>query len=75
MVWADTGRSWVSPSPNLRSAEAALAYPGTALLEATNVSEGRGTATPFLIVGAPWIDPGRLLPIALCLLTRLMTPR
>ncbi len=61
MTWADTGRRWRSPSPNLRSAEAALAYPGTALLEATNVSEGRGTRAPFLIFGAPWIDPGRLL--------------
>ena len=56
MTWADTGRPWVPPSPNLRSAEAALAYPGTALLEATNVSEGRGTEAPFLLLGAPWLD-------------------
>jgi uncharacterized protein YbbC (DUF1343 family) len=55
-TWADTGRSWVNPSPNLRSAEAALAYPGTCLLEATNLSEGRGTKTPFLVFGAPWLD-------------------
>ena len=55
MTWADTGRPWISPSPNLRSADAALAYPGTALLEATNVSEGRGTETPFLLLGAPWL--------------------
>jgi uncharacterized protein YbbC (DUF1343 family) len=54
MSWAETGRPWVSPSPNLRSAEAALAYPGTCLLEATNASEGRGTGAPFLLVGAPW---------------------
>jgi uncharacterized protein YbbC (DUF1343 family) len=54
MSWAETGRPWVSPSPNLRSAEAALAYPGTCLLEATNASEGRGTDAPFLLVGAPW---------------------
>ena len=60
MTWAETGRPWVAPSPNLRSPEAALAYPGTALLEATNVSEGRGTASPFLIFGAPWLDPARL---------------
>ena len=60
MVWADTGRPWVSPSPNLRSAEAALAYPGTAILEATNASEGRGTPTPFLLVGAPWLDTSRI---------------
>jgi len=56
MTWADTGRPWIPPSPNLRSAEAALAYPGTALLEATNVSEGRGTESSFLLLGAPWLD-------------------
>ena len=60
MTWLDTGRPWVSPSPNLRSAEAALAYPGTCLLEATNVSEGRGTETPFVLLGAPWIAAGAL---------------
>jgi uncharacterized protein YbbC (DUF1343 family) len=60
MTWADTGRLWVNPSPNLRSAEAAMAYPGTCLLEATNVSEGRGTEAPFLTVGAPWVDPEKL---------------
>jgi uncharacterized protein YbbC (DUF1343 family) len=54
LSWADTGRPWVAPSPNLRSAEAAMAYPGTCLLEATNASEGRGTEAPFLLVGAPW---------------------
>ena len=57
MTWADTGLTWVSPSPNLRSPAAALAYPGVALLEATNVSAGRGTPTPFLIFGAPWLGP------------------
>jgi uncharacterized protein YbbC (DUF1343 family) len=56
MLWSDTGRPWVAPSPNLRSAEAALAYPGVALLEATNVSEGRGTDAPFLLFGAPWLS-------------------
>ena len=56
MTWADTGRPWPRPSPNLRTAEAALAYPGVALLEATNVSEGRGTDAPFLLLGAPWLD-------------------
>ena len=55
MTWADTGRAWVNPSPNLRSAEAAIAYPGTCLLEATNATEGRGTEAPFLLVGAPWM--------------------
>ena len=60
MTWTETGRPWVNPSPNLRSAEAALAYPGTALLEATNVTEGRGTDAPFLLVGAPWLPSARL---------------
>lgn len=55
MTWEDTGRPWVPPSPNLRSPEAALAYPGVAMLEATNVSEGRGTESPFLLLGAPWL--------------------
>jgi uncharacterized protein YbbC (DUF1343 family) len=57
MEWADTGRRWHPPSPNLRSADAAIAYPGTAFMEATNVSEGRGTPTPFLVLGAPWMTP------------------
>ena len=60
MTWAGTGRPWVNPSPNLRSAEAAIAYPGTCLLEATNASEGRGTEAPFLLVGAPWMNPDRV---------------
>lgn len=60
MTWSDTERPWVPPSPNLRSPEAALAYPGTCLLEATNVSEGRGTGAPFLLLGAPWLKPEEL---------------
>ena len=48
-------RAWVPPSPNLPHWENALAYPGTALLEGTNLSEGRGTPNPFLLVGAPWL--------------------
>jgi uncharacterized protein YbbC (DUF1343 family) len=61
MRWGDTGRPWVPPSPNLRTADATLAYAGTALLEATNVSEGRGTEAPFLLLGAPWIRPEELI--------------
>jgi uncharacterized protein YbbC (DUF1343 family) len=60
MTWADTGRPWVNPSPNLRSPEAALAYPGTALYESTSATEGRGTDAPFLLLGAPWLDGPRL---------------
>jgi uncharacterized protein YbbC (DUF1343 family) len=61
MTWIDTGLEWIAPSPNLRSAEAALAYPGVGLLEATNLSEGRGTPQPFLFLGAPWLDPQTLV--------------
>lgn len=56
--WNDLGRPWIPPSPNLKTFEAALVYPGVAWLEATNVSEGRGTETPFLLWGAPWLGGG-----------------
>jgi uncharacterized protein YbbC (DUF1343 family) len=52
---ADTGLPWVGTSPNIRRLEAALLYPGTVLIEGTNLSEGRGTDTPFEITGAPWL--------------------
>jgi len=59
--WFDsTGQGWVNPSPNLRSLEEAALYPGVALIEATNVSVGRGTGTPFELIGAPWIDAKEL---------------
>ena len=47
---------WVQPSPNMPTLATALVYPGGCLLEATNLSEGRGTTRPFEVVGAPWID-------------------
>jgi uncharacterized protein YbbC (DUF1343 family)/CubicO group peptidase (beta-lactamase class C family) len=53
----DTGLPWVNPSPNIRSLMQALLYSGVGLLEATNVSVGRGTEQPFEVVGAPWIEP------------------
>lgn len=59
-----TGLEWVDPSPNMRSLTAALLYPGIGLLEMTNLSVGRGTDTPFEVVGAPWLD-GRALAAAL----------
>jgi uncharacterized protein YbbC (DUF1343 family)/CubicO group peptidase (beta-lactamase class C family) len=52
----ETGLPWVNPSPNLRSVAEALLYPATGLLEASNLSVGRGTDAPFERVGAPWID-------------------
>jgi len=54
--WFDsTGLTWISPSPNLRSVTEAALYPGVALIEGTNISVGRGTDTPFELVGAPWV--------------------
>jgi uncharacterized protein YbbC (DUF1343 family)/CubicO group peptidase (beta-lactamase class C family) len=53
--WDATNLMWVNPSPNMRSLTQALLYPGVGLLETTNVSVGRGTDTPFEILGAPWI--------------------
>ncbi|MGO9647943.1 MAG: exo-beta-N-acetylmuramidase NamZ domain-containing protein [Terriglobales bacterium] len=59
--WYDsTGLAWINPSPNLRSLTEAALYPGVALVEGTNVSVGRGTDTPFELVGAPWIKAREL---------------
>jgi uncharacterized protein YbbC (DUF1343 family) len=63
MLWPQTGRTWVLPSPNLPRWESCLVYPGQVLLEGTNLSEGRGTTTPFEVFGAPFIDPLKLLDI------------
>jgi uncharacterized protein YbbC (DUF1343 family)/CubicO group peptidase (beta-lactamase class C family) len=55
--WYDeTGLRWVDPSPNLRTLEEAILYPAVAMAEGANVSVGRGTGTPFELLGAPWID-------------------
>jgi uncharacterized protein YbbC (DUF1343 family)/CubicO group peptidase (beta-lactamase class C family) len=51
-----TGLEWVNPSPNMRSLSEAFLYPGIGLLEMTNLSVGRGTDTPFEVIGAPWLD-------------------
>ena len=60
-MWYDeTGLPWVPPSPNIPNLETAIVYPGTVLIEATNVSEGRGTDHPFRWIGAPWIDSNEL---------------
>lgn len=55
MLWDQTGLTWINPSPNMRTLNQALLYPGVALIEASNVSVGRGTDTPFELIGAPWI--------------------
>src|SRR5215469_6331707 len=55
--WFDsTGVGWTNPSPNLRSLTEATLYPGVGLVEGTNISVGRGTDTPFEVLGAPWVN-------------------
>jgi uncharacterized protein YbbC (DUF1343 family)/CubicO group peptidase (beta-lactamase class C family) len=59
--WYDeTGLPWVNPSPNLRSLTQAVLYPGVAMVEGANVSVGRGTDTPFELLGAPWVSADEL---------------
>lgn len=59
--WLDsTGVEWINPSPNLRSLTEAALYPGVGLIEGTNISVGRGTDTPFEVLGAPWINAREL---------------
>jgi len=59
--WFDsTGNLWVNPSPNMRSLTEATLYPGIGMIEATNISVGRGTGTPFELLGAPWVNSKEL---------------
>jgi uncharacterized protein YbbC (DUF1343 family)/CubicO group peptidase (beta-lactamase class C family) len=60
-----TGLRWINPSPNMRSLRQAVLYPGIGLLETTNLSVGRGTDTPFEVIGAPWLLDGRRLAAGL----------
>jgi len=60
MYFEDTGLPWVYPSPNMPTLDTALVYPGMCLVEATELSEGRGTCRPFEVAGAPGIDPETL---------------
>ena len=55
-LWPELGRPWIAPSPNMPSFDTAVVYPGGCLLEATSLSEGRGTTRPFLLIGAPGVD-------------------
>ena len=56
--WFDsTGGLWINPSPNMRSLTEAALYPGIGMIETTNISVGRGTDTPFELVGGPWVVP------------------
>jgi uncharacterized protein YbbC (DUF1343 family) len=55
-----TGLTWIPPSPNLRTLNATLLYPGIEILQAGGISVGRGTPAPFEIFGAPWIEADKL---------------
>jgi len=67
MLWPELGQPWIAPSPNMPDFETALVYPGMCLLEATEISEGRGTTLPFRLFGAPGIDPLELARSLRCL--------
>jgi uncharacterized protein YbbC (DUF1343 family) len=56
-LWPALGRPWVATSPNMPDFDTALLYPGLCLVEATELSEGRGTTRPFRLIGAPGVDP------------------
>jgi uncharacterized protein YbbC (DUF1343 family) len=59
-LFCDSGLPWVLPSPNMPTVQTALVYPGTVLIEALNLSEGRGTTIPFELFGAPYINSDKL---------------
>lgn len=59
-LWPELARPWIAPSPNMPDFSTAVIYPGMCLIEATEVSEGRGTTRPFKLFGAPGIDPPAL---------------
>jgi uncharacterized protein YbbC (DUF1343 family) len=59
-TYNETGLPWILPSPNMPTAQTALVYPGTVLIEALNLSEGRGTTLPFELFGAPFLDQAKL---------------
>lgn len=59
-LFYETGLPWVLPSPNMPTVNTAMVYPGTVLIEALNLSEGRGTTIPFELFGAPFIDSEKL---------------
>src|SRR5215216_1614526 len=61
MWYEETKLPWVMPSPNIPTVETAVVYPGQVMVEGTTVSEGRGTTRPFEIIGAPYIEPHRLV--------------
>lgn len=63
-VWFDlTGLPWVKPSPNMATLHSAMLYPALVMFEATNLSVGRGTSTPFQLIGAPWMKNKEVLAL------------
>lgn len=61
LYFDQTGLQWLKPSPNIPNLETAIVYPGMCLIEGTNISEGRGTYSPFLTIGAPFINSKELI--------------
>ena len=61
LFYDETGLPWVKPSPNMPSLESAVLYPGTCLFEGTNLSVGRGTPIAFQVLGAPWLEPAKII--------------
>jgi uncharacterized protein YbbC (DUF1343 family) len=61
LYYDQTGLAWINPSPNMKSLDAALMYPGPGTLETTSLSVGRGTDRAFLAYGAPWVDAGAVV--------------
>jgi uncharacterized protein YbbC (DUF1343 family) len=60
MTWRDTGLPWIPPSPNLPSADSAVCYSCTGIIQHTNLSEGRGCCKPFEYLGAPFVNSATL---------------
>jgi len=61
MWYEETGLPWVMPSPNIPTIDTSVVYPGSVMVEGTEISEGRGTTRPFEIMGAPYVEPNRLI--------------
>lgn len=61
MSFVETGYPWVMPSPNMPTLETAAVYPGTCIFEGANLSEGRGTTRPFELIGAPFVEPAKVV--------------
>ncbi len=61
MCWDKTGLNWLATSPNIPTWQSCVPYPGAVILEGTNLSEGRGTTVPFEVIGAPFVDPYKLV--------------